>query len=184
MAKISDFGLSKTSNISKSHVTTIVKGSIGYLDPEYYMLQQVTQKTDVYSFGVVLFEVLCGRPPILRTAEEGQESLAEWARNCYQNDTLHQIIDPHLTGKISHECLRQYGGIAVSCILDDGTERPSMKDVASGLEFAMQLQRNAEDNDNVGGGALINEDEVALQNISNSSEWAYNNCSSVYGTGT
>ncbi|XP_062106467.1 receptor-like protein kinase FERONIA [Humulus lupulus] len=186
VAKVSDFGLSKTgpTSMSKAHITTVVKGSIGYLDPEYYKRQQLTEKSDVYSFGVVLFEVLCGRPPIVRTAEKRQVSLAEWARCCYQKGTLHQIIDPHLTGRIAPECLKKYGDIAVSCMLDNGTERPSMNDVVWGLEFAMQLQKNAEDNDSVGG-ALIKmkgEDEVALINSNSNSDWAYNNCSSEDGT--
>ncbi|PON39467.1 Mitogen-activated protein kinase kinase kinase [Trema orientale] len=172
VAKVSDFGLSKMgpTSTSKAHVSTVVKGSIGYLDPEYYRRQQLTEKSDVYSFGVVLCEVLCGRPPIVRNAERRQVSLAEWARSCYHNGTLHQIIDPQLTGRIAPECLKKYGEIAMNCMLDNGTERPSMNDVVWGLEFAMQLQQNAEDNDRVGGEImkLKGEDEVALINNNNS----------------
>ncbi|GMN25556.1 hypothetical protein TIFTF001_050381 [Ficus carica] len=158
--------------MSKADVSTKVKGSFGYLDPEYYRRQQLTEKSDVYSFGVVLCEVLCGRPPILRNAERKQVSLAEWVRSCFQNGMLNQIVDLHLTGQIAPECLKKYGEIAVSCMVDNGTERPSMNDIVWGLEFAMQLQKNAEDNDRIGGAIMEDKgmDEVALMKSSNNSD--------------
>ncbi|KAL5582114.1 hypothetical protein UlMin_014556 [Ulmus minor] len=172
VAKVSDFGLSKMgpTTMSKAHVSTVVKGSIGYLDPEYYRRQQLSEKSDVYSFGVVLCEVLCGRPPIIRTVERKQMSLAEWASSSYKNGTLYQIIDPYLTGKIAPECLKKYGEIAISCMSDNGAERPSMNDVVWSLEFALQLQQNAEDNNSVGGASvgLKEEEEVAFINNSES----------------
>jgi serine/threonine protein kinase len=143
-AKVSDFGLSKMgpTSVSKAHVSTVVKGSFGYLDPEYYRRQQLTEKSDVYSFGVVLCEVLCARAPIMRTADKEQVSLAEWARQSYSSGKIDQIVDPTLKGEIVAECLKKYCEIAVSCLLDNGTERPSMNDVVGGLEFALQLQES------------------------------------------
>lgn len=150
VAKVSDFGLSRigpTGN-AKAHVSTVVKGSIGYLDPEYYKRQRLTEKSDVYSFGVVLFELLCARPPLIRTAEKKQVSLADWARHCCQNGTIGQIVDPTLKGRMAPECLRKFCEVAVSCLLDDGTLRPSMNDVVWMLEFALQLQESAEQREN------------------------------------
>ena len=146
VAKVSDFGLSRIgpTGISKAHVSTVVKGSVGYLDPEYYKRQRLTEKSDVYSFGVVLFEILCARPALIRTAEKKQVSLADWARHCFHVGTLLQIVDPAMKGKIAPECLRKFGEVAVSCLMDDGSHRPSMNDVVWGLEFALQLQESAE----------------------------------------
>ncbi|KAG6660157.1 receptor-like protein kinase FERONIA [Carya illinoinensis] len=146
VAKVSDFGLSKTgpTGVSKAHVSTVVKGSFGYLDPEYYRRQQLTDKSDVYSFGVVLCEVLSARPPILKTTEKKQVSLAEWARQSSRIGKFDQIVDPTLKGQIATECLNKFGEVAVSCLHDSGAERPSMNDVVWGLEFALQLQESIE----------------------------------------
>ena len=127
-AKVSDFGLSKVgpANLVNTHVSTVVKGSLGYLDPEYYRLQRLTEKSDVYSFGVVLCEVLCARPPINRFATKQPVSLAEWVRQSYQNEKLDDIVDPHLDGKIAPECLKKFVEIAVTCLADNGCQYRNM----------------------------------------------------------
>nr|XP_023873755.1 receptor-like protein kinase FERONIA [Quercus suber]XP_023908279.1 receptor-like protein kinase FERONIA [Quercus suber]POE84206.1 receptor-like protein kinase feronia [Quercus suber]POF16000.1 receptor-like protein kinase feronia [Quercus suber] len=144
-AKVCDFGLSKLgpTGLSKAHVSTAVKGSFGYLDPEYYLRQQLTEKSDVYSFGVVLCEVLCAKPPITRTVTNESVNLVEWVKRCRRDGKLDEIVDPFLKGTIAIECLKKFVEIATNCLLDNGTERPSMNDVAWGLEFALQLQENA-----------------------------------------
>jgi serine/threonine protein kinase len=145
--KVSDFGLSKIgpNSMSKTHVSTVVKGSIEYMDPEYYRLQQLTEKSDVYSFGVVLCEVLCARPPLLLTVEKNQVSLAQWVPKSYHNKMLDQIVDPFLKGEITPDCLNKFCEMAVNCLLDDGIKRPSMNKVAWGLELALQMQESAND---------------------------------------
>ncbi|KAL6287726.1 hypothetical protein ACE6H2_012116 [Prunus campanulata] len=144
VAKVSDFGLSKmgTTTMSKTHISTAVKGSFGYLDPEYYRCQRLTEKSDVYSFGVVLCEVLCGKPALIHT-EGTRMSLAEWTRRCHRDGELDQIIDPSLRGMIGAECLNKFGEIAVSCIQDNGVDRPSMNDVMRELELALQLHQKS-----------------------------------------
>ncbi|KAL6136646.1 hypothetical protein ACLB2K_061941 [Fragaria x ananassa] len=168
VAKVSDFGLSKMgpTTMSKTHISTVVKGSFGYLDPEYYRRQQLTEKSDVYSFGVVLCEVLCARPALIRTKEKKQMNLAAWFKTCYGNGTLDQIIDPNLRGKIVNVCLNKYVEVAISCMHDNGNERPSMNDVVWALEFALKLQQTAEGSELDFNAGKKNEDEVPLVNDS------------------
>ncbi|KAF5748918.1 putative Malectin/receptor-like protein kinase family protein [Tripterygium wilfordii] len=154
VAKVSDFGLSKLgpTDASDSHVSTVVKGTFGYLDPEYIRRQQLTEKSDVYSFGVVLLEVLFARPAVQKgKVEKNQVSLAVWAQECFQKRTLDQNIDPYLKAAIAPDCLRKFSEVAVSCLLRDGIERPSMSDVVWGLEFALQLQEGAKEAINLSG---------------------------------
>ncbi|GMP28633.1 hypothetical protein CsSME_00004099 [Camellia sinensis var. sinensis] len=164
VAKFSDFGLSKIgpTNVGQSHVSTVVKGSFGYVDPEYYRRQKLTEKSDVYSFGVVLLEVLCGRPAIVTGLEKEQVSLAEWGRKCWREGTVDQIVDPHLTGQIVPDCLKKFGEIFENCLRDTGIERPAMGDVIWSLEFALQLQEIAERNIN-GEDGLMSPSDPLLQ---------------------
>ncbi|KAG6620645.1 hypothetical protein I3842_Q056700 [Carya illinoinensis] len=151
VAKVSDFGLCKIgpTSVSITHISTTVKGSFGYLDPEYFKRQQLTEKSDVYSFGVVLCEILCARPPLVRTELKKQVNLAEWFRECYHEDKLDEIIDPCLKNGIKPECLKKFVDVTMSCLLHDRSKRPSMKDVVGGLQFALQLQGSSCDSPNI-----------------------------------
>ncbi|RYQ79152.1 hypothetical protein Ahy_Scaffold6g107850 isoform E [Arachis hypogaea] len=115
------------------------KGSFGYLDPEYFRRQQLTEKSDVYSFGVVLFEVVCARAVINPTLPKDQINLAEWAMRWQRQRSIETIIDPHLRGNYCPESLAKFGEIAEKCLADDGKSRPTMGEVLWHLEYVLQL---------------------------------------------
>ncbi|GLJ53619.1 hypothetical protein SUGI_1143750 [Cryptomeria japonica] len=143
VAKISDFGLSKNGPpLDRTHVSTAVKGSPGYVDPEYCDTEKLTEKSDVYSFGVVLFEVLCARPAT------SQGGLAKWALDYQRKGMLEQIIDPNLKGKMNSESLNKYVEAAAKCLAKKSVERPAMLNVLCNLEYALQLQDDKRVDDN------------------------------------
>ncbi|KAL3523591.1 hypothetical protein ACH5RR_016425 [Cinchona calisaya] len=142
VAKISDFGLSKLDKVtqSKSYVSTKVKGTVGYLDPDYLMTHRLTRKSDVYAFGVVLLVVLAGRPALdTRTPEEPQ-SLLSCFRECIAEGDMNRLIDASLQGKISLDSLREFMKSVENCLHYLPKKRPTMAQVVASLEQALLLQ--------------------------------------------
>ncbi|OMO50610.1 hypothetical protein COLO4_37986 [Corchorus olitorius] len=157
------FSLAEIKGATNNFDSVFIIGVGGF---EYYRRQQLTEKSDVYSFGVVLCEILCARPPISRTVDKAQVSLASWAQQCHKNGTLYKIIDPFLRGKIAPECLKKFTEVAMSCLLDDGTERPSMGDIVWNLEFALELETSGEEGFEANDAIEVDiDDESPLKNM-------------------
>ncbi|KAG8066093.1 hypothetical protein GUJ93_ZPchr0004g40100 [Zizania palustris] len=104
VAKISDFGASRSVPFDHTHVTTLIQGTIGYLDPEYFQTSQLTEKSDVYSFGVVLAELLTRKKPICVGPEESI-NLAMYIVILLNERRLLQEIEPHILAEAGEEQL-------------------------------------------------------------------------------
>ncbi|KAL4582339.1 hypothetical protein LXL04_006886 [Taraxacum kok-saghyz] len=140
-AKIADFGLAKIGLIERTHVSTAVKGTFGYKDPNYFYTGKLTTSSDVYAFGVVLFEVLTGKKAVDSTLDEEQWSLAVWALHQIKVGKLNNIIDHRLIGQISKKCLKEFARIAGHCLNTRPKQRPTMAEVVFKLESILSQER-------------------------------------------
>ncbi|KNA09456.1 hypothetical protein SOVF_153340 [Spinacia oleracea] len=140
-AKVSDFGLSKqVTEADATHVTTIVKGTTGYLDPEYYSTLQLTEKSDIYSFGVVLLELICGREPYnRRSGTPDTFNLVLWAKPFLQAG-MFEVVDDNLVGDFDMESMRKAATIASRCVERDASIRPNAAEVLQELKESYSLQ--------------------------------------------
>ncbi|KAJ4963179.1 hypothetical protein NE237_023118 [Protea cynaroides] len=138
-AKVSDFGISKLMNDNEmGYVTTQIKGTMGYLDPEYYMTLQLTEKSDVYSFGVVMLELITARKPIERgTYIVGEVRVAmNKTRDLYG---LHELIDPTIGLGSTIKGFEKFVDLAMKCVEESAANRPTMSEVVKEIESIMQL---------------------------------------------
>ncbi|KAJ3693538.1 hypothetical protein LUZ60_009018 [Juncus effusus] len=130
--KISDFGLAKLYDDKKTHMSTRVAGTIGYLAPEYAMRGHLTEKADIYAFGVVVLEVIAGRPNSDPTLNQDQAYLLEWAWSLYENKQAVHIVDPKLPSFNEEQVIRMIG-VALLCTQASSQHRPAMSRVISML---------------------------------------------------
>ncbi|KAK9669756.1 hypothetical protein RND81_13G152500 [Saponaria officinalis] len=138
-AKVSDFGLSKSfADGGKGHMTTEVKGTMGYLDPEYYMTQRLSEKSDVYSFGVLMLELVTGKSPI----DRGRYIVRE-VRNAMNRTEdlygLHELLDTSVGLGTALKGFEKYVDLALWCVEESGEDRPAMGAVVKQLEDILEM---------------------------------------------
>ncbi|XP_055807605.1 wall-associated receptor kinase 2-like [Solanum dulcamara] len=133
-AKVADFGASRLIPLNQTHVATLVLGTSGYLDPEYFRTSQLTEKSDVYSFGVVLAELLTGLKPIIRARNEDNKNLADFFVLSMNKNSLFRIIERCVLREGSLEQLQMMAELVKNCLQPHGEDRPTMKEVAIELE--------------------------------------------------
>ncbi|KAJ0681204.1 putative protein kinase RLK-Pelle-WAK family [Helianthus annuus] len=132
--KMADFGASRLVPLDQTQVTTLVQGTLGYLDPEYFHSSQLTEKSDVYSFGVVLAELLTGKKPLCMERTEEERNLAAHFIMSLKEDRLFQILEPRVVREGTLEQLQQNGALVKRCLSLTADERPTMKEVTIHIE--------------------------------------------------
>ncbi|EXB74609.1 Putative leucine-rich repeat receptor-like protein kinase [Morus notabilis] len=137
-AKLSDFGLSRIiPNYEESHVSTVVAGTPGYFDPEYYMSNRLNEKSDVYSFGVVLLEIITGRPAISKSSKNIH--LSQWVKHMLQKGNIKSIVDPRLEENFDVNSAWKIVEIAMNCVSQYSAERPTMSQVVGELKESLEM---------------------------------------------
>ncbi|XP_068657022.1 nodulation receptor kinase-like [Aristolochia californica] len=143
-AKVADFGFSKYApQEGDSGVSLEVRGTAGYLDPEYYTTQQLSAKSDVFSFGVVLLEIITGREPLNIHRPRNEWSLVEWAKPFIRESRIEEIVDPNIKSGYHAEAMWRVVEVALCCIEPFATYRPCMADIVRELEDALIIENNA-----------------------------------------
>ncbi|XP_057845421.2 LRR receptor kinase BAK1 isoform X2 [Cryptomeria japonica] len=133
-AKLSDFGISKsTPDFVDTHISTGPAGTLGYLDPQYFMRRQLTPSSDVYSFGVVLLVLISGQKAIDHTRLD-EFNLVEWVNIKFEEGDIDSIVDPNLKEDYNVEDVRTVTELALKCSAFERSGRPTMKEVLSVLE--------------------------------------------------
>ncbi|KAM4089971.1 hypothetical protein ACJW30_09G024600 [Castanea mollissima] len=134
-AKVADFGTSRSMTIDQTHVTTLIYGTFGYLDPEYFQTSQFTEKSDVYSFGVVLIELLTGEKPVSSTRSQEGRNLSTYFVHSLKENRLFDILDTQVSKVCNKDEVIAIANLAKRCVHLNGNKRPTM------MEITMELER-------------------------------------------
>jgi serine/threonine protein kinase len=131
-AKVADFGASRYISVEKSGLTTMVQGTVGYLDPMYFYTGRLTEKSDVYSFGVMLIELLTRKKPFSYVSSGGDGLVVHFV-SLFAEDGLSQILDPQVIDE-GGQYVKEVVVLAVACVKLRGEDRPTMRQVELTLE--------------------------------------------------
>ncbi|KAL5774164.1 hypothetical protein ACOSP7_011721 [Xanthoceras sorbifolium] len=137
--KISDFGLAKLDEEEKTHISTRVAGTIGYMAPEYALWGYLTYKADVYSFGVVALEIVSGINNMRYVPDENCACLLDWACHLQQNGKLMELVDPKLGSEYKEEEAERMIKVSLLCTNASPSLRPTMSEVVGMLEGTTKI---------------------------------------------
>ncbi|PIN15398.1 Serine/threonine protein kinase [Handroanthus impetiginosus] len=133
-AKVSDFGLAKLLGAGKSHLTTRVMGTFGYVAPEYANTGLLNEKSDVYSFGVLLLEAITGRDPVDYGCPAPEVNLVDWLKMMVGSRRSEEVVDPNMDTRPSTRALKRALLTALRCVDPESDKRPRMSQVVRMLE--------------------------------------------------
>ncbi|GMP46702.1 hypothetical protein CsSME_00014753 [Camellia sinensis var. sinensis] len=133
--------------MDQTQLTTLVQGTLGYLDPEYFQTRQLTERSDVYSFGVVLVELLTSNKAISFDRPEADRNLAMYFISAMKEDCLFEIVDEQVINYAKADQLKEVAILTNRCLRVKGDERPTMKEVAMELEGLRMMEKNSWLND-------------------------------------
>ncbi|KAL1366873.1 hypothetical protein HN51_020924 [Arachis hypogaea] len=133
-ARVADFGFAKLIPDGATHVTTKVKGTLGYLAPEYAMLGKANESCDVYSFGILLLELASGKKPIEKLSSAVKRPIVDWALPLVCERKFSELADPRLNGEYVEEELKRVVFTALICAQNQPEKRPTMLDVVELLK--------------------------------------------------
>ncbi|KAF6160259.1 hypothetical protein GIB67_019028 [Kingdonia uniflora] len=136
-AKVADFGFAKLIPEGVSHLTTRVKGTLGYLAPEYAMWGKVSESCDVYSFGILLLEIVSARKPIEKLPGGVKRDIVQWATPIVEKGNFDVVADPKMRGKFDKAQLKNAILIALQCTDGNPDNRPSMIEVVNWLKVGI-----------------------------------------------
>ncbi|KAB5545212.1 hypothetical protein DKX38_013324 [Salix brachista] len=127
-----------------THISSVARGTVGYLDPEYYANQQLTEKSDVYSFGVVLLELVSGKKPV-STEDFGSElNIVHWARSLIRKGDVMSIVDPVLIGNVKMESIWRIAEVAIQCVEQRAVSRPRMHEIILSIREANKIEKGTD----------------------------------------
>lgn len=123
-------------------MTTKVKGTLGYLAPEYAMWGKVSKSCDVYSYGILVLELITGKKPVEKLEDGKKRDIVQWVTPFLEQGNIEDLVDHNIaSGKFEFAQLKVVLNVAMECINNNREKRPTMKQVIKVLMYGWEEKR-------------------------------------------